>query len=212
MRGEHSKLAATGLSDPGSSPRARGALSGSRTHVPSVGIIPACAGSTPGICPCRRVRGDHPRVRGEHWWARIAAAPGSGSSPRARGARSCDEFAPGIRGIIPACAGSTSYMWRVLGAAKDHPRVRGEHTRAHFPHDSMWGSSPRARGARGDRPVFRRAPGIIPACAGSTRTRSTWRPRARDHPRVRGEHRVGADQGYEMIGIIPACAGSTTCQ
>ena len=71
--------------------------------------------------------------------------------------------------------------------------------------------------------------GIIPACAGSTLTLAVSRSRARDHPRMCGEHpnvslgisvRRGSsphvrgapvkkkDQSFTG-GIIPACAGST---
>ena len=71
--------------------------------------------------------------------------------------------------------------------------------------------------------------GIIPACAGNTRPRSTRRFSARDHPRVCGEHADKVDQQVIDMGssprvrgtldalevrrlergIIPACAGNT---
>ena len=71
--------------------------------------------------------------------------------------------------------------------------------------------------------------GIIPACAGSTLTLAVSRSRARDHPRMCGEHpiqgkpaRVGTGSSPHVrgalaqrhgtivaSGIIPACAGST---
>ena len=71
--------------------------------------------------------------------------------------------------------------------------------------------------------------GIIPACAGNTRSRSCLCPFARDHPRVCGEHLAHFDDemGIEgssprvrgtpalteqlsnAFGIIPACAGNT---
>ena len=72
---------------------------------------------------------------------------------------------------------------------------------------------------------------IIPACAGSTRMPSNFdgsrtgsSPHARgarkepsfgigllrDHPRMRGEHRVRRAHGLTQDGIIPACAGSTS--
>ena len=72
--------------------------------------------------------------------------------------------------------------------------------------------------------------GIIPACAGSTRSRRAARAWRRDHPRMCGEHsdalgQVGILQGSSphvrgahgtktlgllFGGIIPACAGSTS--
>ena len=91
------------------------------------------------------------------------------------------------------------------------------------------GSSPRVRGtlalglARG---VLR---GIIPACAGNTRSRRSRCARSRDHPRVCGEHAVLGQEvlarrgssprvrgtrsithcSFLVSGIIPACAGNT---
>src|SRR5690606_22856873 len=72
-------------------------------------------------------------------------------------------------------------------------------------------------------------PRITPACAGNTPTKAGWLIPARDHPRVRGEHRPGrlADlsafgspprargtRGLLQLGgdpfrVTPACAGNT---
>ena len=93
----------------------------------------------------------------------------------------------------------------------------------------LTGSSPHVRGARKDSPLRRCHSGIIPACAGSTLTLAVSRSRARDHPRMCGEHpiqgkpaRVGTGSSPHVrgalaqrhgtivaSGIIPACAGST---
>ena len=115
---------------------------------------------------------------------------------------------------------------------EDHPRVRGEHGRLAGSRCRCWGSSPRARGALRPGRAGHPAPGIIPACAGST---GTGRPAGcpwGDHPRVRGEHachrsparpwsgsspRARGAQHRPPVrrigrGIIPACAGSTPAQ
>ena len=152
----------------GSSPRARGALRFQAGHLPGRGIIPACAGSTaiPGWSPSGE--GDHPRVRGEHAGNTRNARVCLGSSPRARGAQWAASIADVTDGIIPACAGSTSAWTTSETSSRDHPRVRGEHSRGTVNAIDTTGSSPRARGAHdfGD-PDMRRS-GIIPACAGST--------------------------------------------
>ena len=108
--------------------------------------------------------------------------------------------------------------------------MRGEHLLSRCVSNDMRGSSPHARGARGRVLMARRIPGIIPACAGSTRRRTFRRPASRDHPRMRGEHlrscssmrlstgssphargaRLRAQVHRRRVGIIPACAGSTT--
>ena len=106
----------------------------------------------------------------------------------------------------------------------------GEH---HYPKmvvRHVRGSSPHVRGALDQQGQRGHAHGIIPACAGSTR--SWWRaaPCPRDHPRMCGEHFRrrgvrqfaagssphvrGAPHRYQprprCPGIIPACAGSTS--
>ena len=109
IRGEH------GLpSDPG-----RGA----------VRIIPAYAGSTSQGTSRRRSCPDHPRIRGEH--ARISPCFdwGLGSSPHTRGARHEHAEREVEAGIIPAYAGSTTYMPEAGFPVTDHPRIRGEHQR-----------------------------------------------------------------------------------
>ena len=116
-----------------------------------------------------------------------------------------------------------------LHAARDHPRLRGEHARVPFWVATCPGSSPLARGTLRRGRIHRRYAGIIPACAGNTRMRICSSSTSRDHPRLRGEHddlpflvlndvgssplargthiqqRTGGQQG----GIIPACAGNT---
>ena len=105
----------------------------------------------------------------------------------------------------------------------------GEHVSSSPQRRMPSGSSPHVRGARKDSPLRRCHSGIIPACAGSTLTLAVSRSRARDHPRMCGEH-IGYDsldpgsmgssphvRGALTVwdkpeyigGIIPACAGST---
>ena len=87
VRGEHTLQVVLTIPEVGSSPRARGAHACESGLFDAIGIIPACAGSTPlggrqdglprGIIPAcagstrlrsgaTRATGDHPRVRGEH--------------------------------------------------------------------------------------------------------------------------------------------------
>ena len=134
-----------------------------------------------------------------------------------------------IRGIIPACAGSTSLSVRVVSVRRDHPRMCGEHY-VHRPQlDWDVGSSPHVRGARCFATVFLDGFGIIPACAGSTCPSRPSAATAGDHPRMCGEHRICCQSckistgssphvrgalarrfaSGSATGIIPACAGST---
>ena len=52
----------------------------------------------------------------------------AGSSPHARGAPVVRVAVAAPRGIIPACAGSTEKESQTFFAARDHPRMRGEHS------------------------------------------------------------------------------------
>ena len=91
----------------GSSPLARGLLGAQLRSVRRSGIIPACAGFTPGRDGPATPSEDHPRLRGVYtsttsWWISI-----TGSSPLARGLHHRSAEGPRHRGIIPACAGFT---------------------------------------------------------------------------------------------------------
>ena len=135
----------------------------------------------------------------------------------------------GAERIIPAYAGSTGSWSAARRRTSDHPRIRGEH--AVFPVDLLTcaGSSPHTRGAL---IIFRSIAafqGIIPAYAGSTGWVRHTPHIDRDHPRIRGEHKLtatveqlrggssphtrGAPEGpfdpWDRLRIIPAYAGST---
>ena len=108
--------------------------------------------------------------------------------------------------------------------------MRGEHINSVPPQTLLLGSSPHARGAPEDAAPWHALGGIIPACAGSTWDRVSWRCGRRDHPRMRGEHSptrasrsawwgssphargapVPQALAARPLGIIPACAGSTS--
>ena len=188
-------------------------------------------------------------MRGEHATASSMYGTSLGSSPHARGARGLAEEVKHGVGIIPACAGSTippqialRVSWIIPACAGsttprprpctrtwDHPRMRGEHPSKMKTSTTIQGSSPHARGAPSVGVLLGRPRGIIPACAGSTSDAPFDGAGERDHPRMRGEHRVlaandlnGAGSSphargapstricnFEVMGIIPACAGST---
>ena len=188
IRGEHHRRSHRTERRLGSSPHTRGALAMPVHTRRGWGIIPAYAGST---TPSWKVTGkpaDHPRIRGEHHCTSIVIRPGSGSSPHTRGARVRDQHTPRRLGIIPAYAGSTPSSGRARAPRRDHPRIRGEHVEEieEIVRDS--GSSPHTRGARRAAPAEGKLHGIIPAYAGSTAARAASPGRARDHPRIRGEH------------------------
>ena len=184
--GEHDSDAFAPNVRHGSSPRVRGTPGTRYPLRHHAGIIPACAGNTVGGRVHVTCAGDHPRVCGEHTSMTPSRASRMGSSPRVRGTRDkLVRFVPEL-GIIPACAGNTSF--HVDGKAEDHPRVCGEHCRRRGGRRQSRGSSPRVRGTR--LPRLRTSPcsRIIPACAGNTFLQPCQRHHGWDHPRVCGEH------------------------
>ena len=193
-------------------------------------IIPAYAGSTSSIASPTRSARDHPRIRGEHAQTALKTTIRAGSSPHTRGAPHRPRGRVGGKGIIPAYAGSTSAVRSASPLPRDHPRIRGEHNPHLDTAKGSGGSSPHTRGAPAGSQATLSFPRIIPAYAGSTSSIHTKGDVKRDHPRIRGEHRLFTEyerrgggssphtRGARPImsynapwtGIIPAYAGSTT--
>ena len=188
MCGEHSYVCQILAVSLGSSPHVRGALSELVHCLRGFGIIPACAGSTNSVSHTLGTSGDHPRMCGEHICANSTAIHSAGSSPHVRGAPQDYVSRYGHRGIIPACAGSTTFDSALSSVIEDHPRMCGEHTLTQQGIDVDTGSSPHVRGALATWNVTIRYSGIIPACAGSTKGRSESTDGIGDHPRMCGEH------------------------
>ena len=168
MCGEHPLVTSSASPSAGSSPHVRGALNVQESATRGVGIIPACAGSTPcGTVRSARCR-DHPRMCGEHPAWLLFLSPMMGSSPHVRGALPRVPGTGRRRGIIPACAGSTGRCECLKTEEWDHPRMCGEHSPVPQSNSSASGSSPHVRGAHDAARTCGRSRGIIPACAGST--------------------------------------------
>ena len=151
---------------------------------------------------------DHPRACREQPIENPTESRMKGSSPRVRGAG----LRPGrdrpLRGIIPACAGSSSRPSRRAQAGRDHPRVCGEQCSPFFARYVRPGSSPRMRGAADAQLVVDELVGIIPACAGSS---SRSRPRGTgswDHPRACGEQALRFFTTLISSGSSPRVRGA----
>ena len=231
MCGEHVGSWAVSVRCAGSSPHVRGALDYPGPVNGIVGIIPACAGSTQRLIAIIVSPRDHPRMCGEHSHGTRQSFNVVGSSPHVRGALRRWNRRDAECGIIPACAGSTTKRREEHQAARDHPRMCGEHPTHGYHSFPSRGSSPHVRGAHQPGHVPRHQRRIIPACAGSTVVPGLLGCGVGDHPRMCGEHLVvvyllcclpGSSPHVRgalniKIGellttrIIPACAGSTLC-
>ena len=227
--GEHYKHRGSITPNPGSSPRMRGTRAVCDGESCRIRIIPAYAGNTGLVHVRHSGNGDHPRVCGEHCGVCGAYFSCLGSSPRMRGTPGVDGQWRVAPGIIPAYAGNTpTFPWSTT-AARDHPRVCGEHVQNALGRFNVAGSSPRMRGTHARNRSGRRNPRIIPAYAGNTCSRRQLRPCRRDHPRVCGEHPslkpysasfagssprmrgtlISRLTHHNCAGIIPAYAGNT---
>ena len=209
-------------------PRARGAPATACRTPGTRRTTPACAGSTRSYSARTPAGWDHPRVRGEHMLAACMPLAMFGPPPRARGARPAGGERLQVDGTTPACAGSTGAAGTSPSAARDHPRVRGEHCSAYAhgwvmgdhprvrgehtgvagSEDYTHGPPPRARGARARPCRACRRSRTTPACAGSTLTPKPEDHHARDHPRVRGEHLVVPIQHWPTSGPPPRARGA----
>ena len=152
-----------------------------------------------------------------------------GSSPLARGTPQRQGRSRLIRGLIPARAGNTRPLFGHDQGTGAHPRSRGEHRRSIGHLLPLAGSSPLARGTRGQGRVRKCPAGLIPARAGNTGPCSRSSPMGRAHPRSRGEHQTApltistrsgssplarGTPGHHLVtvaidGLIPARAGNT---
>ena len=130
----------------------------------------------------------HPRSRGEHVEPAEQRKMAAGSSPLTRGARPSMGVDLLYCGLIPAHAGSTSPISRLLPCCGAHPRSRGEHVSGGGSSGNAVGSSPLTRGALTTLKSLVVWWGLIPAHAGSTRRIRPQTTLDRAHPRSRGEH------------------------
>ena len=105
---------------------------------------------------------------GEHIWFKRRDDAELGSSPHVRGTPLAESAGLEVGGIIPACAGNTQAGDDRLQGGEDHPRMCGEHLRAHCSWLLPKGSSPHVRGTPSRVHDRAEPPGIIPACAGNT--------------------------------------------
>ena len=153
-----------------------------------------------------------------------------GSPPRARGHPIHPSAARRVRGLTPACAGTSVAGDGSRWSWWAHPRVRGDINWTSAEYVPAGGSPPRARGHRRSAGELGQRPGLTPACAGTSRTRLWgWSGRGA-HPRVRGDvppgrlhrpihwgspprargRRVALLATSPARGLTPACAGTST--
>ena len=175
----------------GSPPRARGRHVLRMPRRFTEGLTPACAGTSPLLLDHHFPPRAHPRVRGDVGSRGSRACLWRGSPPRARGRLQAERDPEHLRGLTPACAGTSGMMRQPRGTRWAHPRVRGD--------------------VVATRSAHREASGLTPACAGTSPAAdfeaSMYRgspPRARGRP-------PPLSPGIQWNGLTPACAGTSHC-
>ena len=227
--GENSNSVAGERNRAGSSPRVRGKLRPRLRPRPYPRLIPACAGKTIMEQTADAHGKAHPRVCGENGHRLGLGQFQLGSSPRVRGKPHDGMVSRSRDGLIPACAGKTSYSCRCPRGVWAHPRVCGENWATVSTPCAFSGSSPRVRGKPSSHVFDLTTLRLIPACAGKTfrvrpmifrsgahprvcgenaRTRARLAQLRGSSPRVRGKLEFGVFQTHS-IRLIPACAGKT---
>ena len=228
-RGENAAMMRSVLAIQGSSPLTRGKRTRTSATTRPSGLIPAHAGKTTKGPRSSASSWAHPRSRGENACGLASRIELRGSSPLTRGKHVRRRHERPHHGLIPAHAGKTCCMARLMFSAPAHPRSRGENYVLLHADKPLAGSSPLTRGKLRASSAMSAESGLIPAHAGKTPSTPARRFSTTAHPRSRGEnHRVGdlrrVGQGSSPLtrgkqrqpdlveidrGLIPAHAGKT---
>ncbi len=127
MCGDHTIFFGQLCHHAGSPPHVRGPLRNRYLLYTLQGITPACAGTTLEFSCSSSPSRDHPRMCGDHKRGRWKKIHRRGSPPHVRGPLMQNTEDGDIRGITPACAGTTLALCMVCLDWGDHPRMCGDH-------------------------------------------------------------------------------------
>ena len=178
----------------------------------SSGSSPHTRGARSGACQPSLARRDHPRIRGEHSQRKLGQEEIDGIIPAYAGSTSRQRTMPTwLWGSSPHTRGARGRPRGVFQGRGDHPRIRGEHCKPASMNDGSSGIIPAYAGSTvGARTACMRGSGSSPHTRGARYPHRPYGRGARDHPRIRGEHRPGRVREDDAAGIIPAYAGSTS--
>ena len=131
-------------------------------------ITPAHAGKRTSINSRYISTRDHPRTRGEKPHKRGSLRREEGSPPHTRGKAFNGSKKSRYPRITPAHAGKSPINGVLFGKKRDHPRTRGEKTKAEELTGAGVGSPPHTRGKGGLISLSSTFDGITPAHAGKS--------------------------------------------
>ena len=212
MRGEHNLGHAYALKPARIIPAYAGSTCGQPMPKPwPNGSSPHTRGARKATRGCQSQWRDHPRIRGEHITSFMGSVPGRGIIPAYAGSTmpNCAKTSvaagssPHTRGALVRVAGNQVHV-------QDHPRIRGEHPRESLRQNRRKRIIPAYAGSTTKcRAEYSGHLGSSPHTRGAPHSRASPSRTTRDHPRIRGEHRIPGLRQAELHGIIPAYAGST---
>ena len=159
----------------GSSPQVRGRLRRRRRRRLGPGLIPAGAGQTRTRCHCDTTARAHPRRCGADAIRAVEGFSAAGSSPQVRGRHRAIRRRDRGAGLIPAGAGQTCASTKVGSHVAALPRRCGADYRPAARRFRDWGSSPQVRGRHNASAGHASEDGLIPAGAGQTGARISFR-------------------------------------
>ena len=149
----------------------------------------------------------YPRMRGGNRDTRGMKRLGEGLSPHARGKLVITELDRIMLGPIPACAGETLGVGRVLLGLGAYPRMRGGNRHQRLCVRWHSGLSPHARGKQTVVTNQLVEEGPIPACAGETCGAFGGIRKARAYPRMRGGNSWASTRARYCAGLSPHARG-----
>ena len=141
---------------------------------------------------CSTEPADHPRIRGEHAAVYQLGRHVAGIIPAYAGSTiAAHAAALALWGSSPHTRGALPAQRPCPSATGDHPRIRGEHRSARLARLRQGGIIPAYAGStsHGSAHGFD-STGSSPHTRGAPLSSAPNRPAWRDHPRIRGEHRV----------------------
>ena len=170
----------------GPSPRLRGKRPACTPGSPSSRSIPAPAGETRPVDTDLCIGWVHPRACGGNYESSHLDHWRNGPSPRLRGKRTDPDADWARYRSIPAPAGETFQYSKTKKWGRVHPRACGGNFEVGAFAHAVGGPSPRLRGKRTDFQSSKYPGGSIPAPAGETCRRTSWRLSSKVHPRACG--------------------------
>ena len=207
--GEQRASIASIIASDGSSPRVRGTGVDGRAQATVSRFIPARAGNRSSAVGSRSVPTVHPRACGEQAGIRSTQTGSFGSSPRVRGTVPQGERVQHPDRFIPARAGNSLVLVKIICEGAVHPRACGEQHLTPEQVRAYRGSSPRVRGTVNAHRRHIRPLRFIPARAGNSGHPWGTACRRAVHPRACGEQtyagRPGRPPGF---GSSPRVRGT----